>query len=101
MWLSLSSDEYRKMSSKSWWCGYTVMTRVGCDVSLLADMAHACAAVETESCGGKSYGDDVVFLVNDWMVGLVPLIMTSHYRRYNCYANARTIFDIHNMGYCG
>ena len=57
--------------------------------------------METESCGGKAYGDDVVFLANDWMVGLVPLIMTSHYRRYNCYANARTIFDIHNMGYCG
>jgi hypothetical protein len=40
-------------------------------------------------------------VVNDWMVGLVPLIMTSHYRRHGCYENARTVFDIHNMGYCG
>jgi hypothetical protein len=30
-------------------------------------------------------------------VGLVPLILTSHYRRHGCYANARTVFDIHNM----
>lgn len=52
-------------------------------------------------CQGSVFGDDVVFLVNDWMVGLVPLIMTSHYRRYGCYEKARTIFDIHNMGYCG
>jgi len=50
---------------------------------------------------GSVYGDEVVFLLNDWMVGLVPLIMASHYRRYGCYKNARTVFDIHNMGYCG
>ena len=31
----------------------------------------------------------------------MPLIMTSHYRRYGCYDKARVIFDIHNMGYCG
>lgn len=47
------------------------------------------------------FGDDVVFICNDWMVGLVPLIMTSHYRRFGCYQNARTVFDIHNMGYWG
>jgi len=52
-------------------------------------------------CNGSTYGDNCIFLVNDWMVGLVPLIMTSHYRRFGCYENARTIFDIHNMGYCG
>jgi hypothetical protein len=52
-------------------------------------------------CGGSPYGDDVVFLVNDWMVGLIPLIMTSHYRRYKCYEKARVLFNIHNMGYCG
>ena len=30
-----------------------------------------------KSNGGNAYGDDVIFLANDWMVGLVPLIMTS------------------------
>jgi len=59
---------------------------------------EACFSVD---CNGSMYGDDCIFLVNDWMVGLVPLIMTSHYRRYGCFENARTIFDIHNMGYCG
>jgi len=33
--------------------------------------------------------------------GLVPLIMTSHYRRYNCFRNARSLFVVHNMGYHG
>ena len=62
----------------------------------------ACEAPFQVDCdNGAPYGDDVVFLANDWMVGMVPLIITSHYRRYGCYKNARTIFDIHNMGYCG
>jgi glycogen synthase len=47
------------------------------------------------------FGEDVVFLANDWQTGLVPLIMTSHYRRYRCFGNARVIFVVHNMGYHG
>jgi len=52
-------------------------------------------------CGGVPYGEDVVFLANDWQAGFVPLILTSHYRRYKVYAKARCVFDIHNMGYQG
>jgi hypothetical protein len=29
----------------------------------------------------------------------VPLILTSHYRRYKVFPKARCVFDIHNMGY--
>mmetsp|Transcript_28839 Transcript_28839/g.65344 ORF Transcript_28839/g.65344 Transcript_28839/m.65344 type:complete len:655 (-) Transcript_28839:258-2222(-) len=52
-------------------------------------------------CGGIPYGEDVVFLANDWQAGFVPLILTSHYRRYKVYSKARCVFDIHNMGYQG
>jgi len=52
-------------------------------------------------CGGVPYGEDVVFLANDWQAGFVPLILTSHYRRYKVYSKARCVFDIHNMGYQG
>lgn len=52
-------------------------------------------------CGGVPYGEDIVFLANDWQAGFVPLILTSHYRRYKVYSKARCIFDIHNMGYQG
>jgi len=47
------------------------------------------------------FGEDVVFVANDWQTGLVPLILTSHYRRYRCFGNARCIFVVHNMGYHG
>ena len=52
-------------------------------------------------CGGVPYGEDIVFVANDWQAGFVPLILTSHYRRYKVYGKARCIFDIHNMGYQG
>jgi len=47
------------------------------------------------------FGDDVVFIANDWQTGLVPLIMTSHYKRHGCFTNARSLFVVHNMGYHG
>mmetsp|Transcript_66966 Transcript_66966/g.160397 ORF Transcript_66966/g.160397 Transcript_66966/m.160397 type:complete len:1446 (+) Transcript_66966:129-4466(+) len=51
--------------------------------------------------GGSTYGQDVVFIANDWQAGLVPTYMTYKYRRNNTYRNARCIFVIHNIGYQG
>ena len=45
--------------------------------ALLSWAAMEAPFVELASNGGNAYGDDVIFLANDWMVGLVPLIMTS------------------------
>ncbi|MGB1603254.1 MAG: glycogen/starch synthase [Promethearchaeia archaeon] len=47
------------------------------------------------------FGERVVFIANDWQTGLLPLILTSHYRRWRCYAPARCLFVVHNMGYHG
>lgn len=52
-------------------------------------------------CGGVPFGEDIVVLANDWQAGFVPLILSSHYRRYQVYSKARCIFDIHNLGYQG
>ena len=47
------------------------------------------------------FGERVVFIANDWQTGLLPLILTSHYRRWRCYGPARCLFVVHNMGYHG
>jgi len=47
------------------------------------------------------FGERVVFVANDWQTGLVPLILTSHYRRWRVFGPARCLFVIHNMGYHG
>eukprot|EP00802_Teleaulax_amphioxeia_P007215 Tamp_07221.p1 GENE.Tamp_07221~~Tamp_07221.p1 ORF type:complete len:746 (+),score=180.62 Tamp_07221:72-2309(+) len=61
------------------------------------------AAIEAPLCvpAAVPFGDDVIFLANDWQTGLVPLILTSHYRRHRALSNARCIFTVHNMGYQG
>jgi len=50
---------------------------------------------------GSTYGQDVLFLANDWQAGLVPAYLLYKYRRNGTYANARSIFVIHNIGYQG
>ena len=63
-------------------------------------MSHAaCEAPLKINFEGKgTYGDEVVFVANDWHAGLVPLVVASKYRQYwNTYHNARTITVIHNI----
>jgi len=50
---------------------------------------------------GSIYGQNVLFVANDWQAGLVPVYMLYKYRRNNTYRGARCIFIIHNMGYQG
>jgi len=61
------------------------------------------ASIEASLCQPTiaPFGEDVVFIANDWQTGLVPLILASNYRRFRMFGPARSIFVIHNMGYHG
>jgi starch synthase len=50
---------------------------------------------------GSTYGDNVLFLANDWQAGLVPVCMNHKYRKNNVYTKARCIYAVHNLGYQG
>jgi len=50
---------------------------------------------------GSTYGEDVLFIANDWQAGLIPAYLLYKYRRNGTYTNARSIFVIHNIGYQG
>lgn len=50
---------------------------------------------------GSTYGQDVLFVANDWQAALVPVYMLYKYKRNNTYRNARCMYVIHNMGYQG
>ena len=58
------------------------------------------APLQVELPGGR-YGEEVVFVANDWHAGLLPVYVAAHYRRYGTYASARTVFAIHNLRYQG
>ncbi|KAL2921681.1 Granule-bound starch synthase 1 chloroplastic/amyloplastic [Bienertia sinuspersici] len=47
------------------------------------------------------YGEDVVFIANDWHTALLPAYLKSEYRPRGIYRNAKVAFCIHNMVYQG
>eukprot|EP00882_Tetradesmus_deserticola_P018042 GHRQ01019359.1.p1 GENE.GHRQ01019359.1~~GHRQ01019359.1.p1 ORF type:complete len:366 (+),score=150.20 GHRQ01019359.1:917-2014(+) len=47
------------------------------------------------------YGQDVLFVANDWHAGLLPLLLTARFRPYGVYANARCCLAIHNLAHQG
>ncbi|XP_021276394.1 granule-bound starch synthase 1, chloroplastic/amyloplastic [Herrania umbratica] len=47
------------------------------------------------------YGEDVVFIANDWHTALVPCYLKSMYQSRGIYMNAKVAFCIHNIAYQG
>jgi starch synthase len=43
------------------------------------------------------YGEDCVFIANDWHAALVPVYLAAKYRAHGVYKNARAIMAIHNL----
>lgn len=50
---------------------------------------------------GSTYGQNVLFIANDWQTGLLPVYHLYKYRRNRTYLNSRCVFVIHNIGYQG
>jgi len=50
---------------------------------------------------GSTYGQDVLFICNDWQTGLLPVYMLYKYKFNKTYENARSLVVIHNIGYQG
>lgn len=51
--------------------------------------------------GGSLYGEQCVFICNDWMAGLVPIYLAAKYRPHGVYTNARSVLAIHNLRHQG
>ncbi|KAK7349375.1 hypothetical protein VNO77_06698 [Canavalia gladiata] len=47
------------------------------------------------------YGEDVIFIANDWHTALLPCYLKSMYQSVGIYKNARVVFCIHNIAYQG
>ena len=50
---------------------------------------------------GYPYGEDCLFVANDWHAALVPAFVAAKYRRNGVYKNARSVLAIHNMSHQG
>ncbi|XP_050264143.1 uncharacterized protein LOC126708394 [Quercus robur] len=47
------------------------------------------------------YGEDVVFIANDWHTALLPCYLKTMYKSRGLYKNAKVAFCIHNIAYQG
>lgn len=47
------------------------------------------------------YGEDVVFIANDWHTALLPCYLKSYYKPKGVYMTAKVAFCIHNIAYQG
>ncbi|KAJ8446267.1 hypothetical protein Cgig2_016038 [Carnegiea gigantea] len=47
------------------------------------------------------YGEDIVFIANDWHTALLPCYLKSMYKPSGLYTNAKVAFCIHNIVYQG
>ncbi|GLC42205.1 hypothetical protein PLESTB_000642100 [Pleodorina starrii] len=56
---------------------------------------------QEESIPRSKYGEDVVFVANDWHASLVPVYLAAKYRPHGVYRNARCIMAIHNLRHQG
>jgi len=50
---------------------------------------------------GRPYGQDCVFIANDWHASLVPVYLAAKYRPAGVYADARSVLAIHNLRHQG
>eukprot|EP00899_Mesostigma_viride_P003260 jgi/Mesvir1/12935/Mv05952-RA.4 len=66
----------------------------------LLSMAACEAALQLPLVGGR-YGEDVLFIANDWHASLVPVYVSAKYRPHNVFKNARTVLAIHNLSHQG
>eukprot|EP00850_Spirogloea_muscicola_P007942 SM000041S15501 [mRNA] locus=s41:446932:451623:- [translate_table: standard] len=47
------------------------------------------------------YGEDVIFIANDWHTSLLPCYLKSNYKSRGVYQNAKVAFCTHNVAYQG
>lgn len=47
------------------------------------------------------YGQDIMFVANDWHAALLPLFLTARFRPYDVYKSARCCLAIHNLAHQG
>ncbi|EFJ41340.1 hypothetical protein VOLCADRAFT_98674 [Volvox carteri f. nagariensis] len=55
----------------------------------------------TDAVPSSKYGQDVMFIANDWHASLVPVYLAAKYRPHGVYGNARCILAIHNLRHQG
>ncbi|XP_039842531.1 starch synthase 1, chloroplastic/amyloplastic-like isoform X1 [Panicum virgatum] len=68
---------------------YTLLCYAACEAPLVLEL------------GGYIYGQNCMFVVNDWHASLVPVLLAAKYRPFGVYKDSRSILVIHNLAHQG
>ncbi|VAI82794.1 unnamed protein product [Triticum turgidum subsp. durum] len=68
---------------------YTLLCYAACEAPLILEL------------GGYIYGQNCMFVVNDWHASLVPVLLAAKYRPYGVYRDSRSTLVIHNLAHQG
>ncbi|KAL5225683.1 hypothetical protein ABZP36_012322 [Zizania latifolia] len=68
---------------------YTLLCYAACEAPLILEL------------GGYTYGQNCMFVVNDWHASLVPVLLAAKYRPYGVYRDSRSVLVIHNLAHQG
>jgi starch synthase len=50
---------------------------------------------------GSLYGEDCIFIANDWHAAMTPIYLAAKYRKNGVYKDARSVLAIHNLRHQG
>ncbi|KIY97962.1 starch synthase [Monoraphidium neglectum] len=67
----------------------------------LLSLAALEAPLRIAASGGRSLGDDVTFIANDWHAALLPVFLRSRYQEGGAYRGATCALAIHNLAHQG
>ncbi|KAG1679851.1 hypothetical protein FOA52_012765 [Chlamydomonas sp. UWO 241] len=74
---------------------FSLLSLAGLEAPLLLELQKGQGADKT------TYGEDCLFMANDWHTALVPVYLAAKYRPHGVYAKARSILAIHNLCHQG
>ncbi|GAX73007.1 hypothetical protein CEUSTIGMA_g459.t1 [Chlamydomonas eustigma] len=82
------ADEYGPYQDNQF--RFSLLAQAGLEAPLLVD------------CEGKGvYGQDIVFVANDWHTSLLPVYLAANFRPFGVYQKARSLLAIHNLCHQG
>ena len=76
---------------------FTLLSHAACEVPLLLKLAMLTGPDAGVEAATSTYGENVVFLSNDWHAGLVAPLVAAKYRSHGVYKPARVVHCIHNL----
>ncbi|CAG9463241.1 unnamed protein product [Pedinophyceae sp. YPF-701] len=77
---------------------FAILSMAALEAPLVLDLPESGPGGDSRT---SRYGQNCVFVANDWHAGLIPVYIHSRFRPYGVYENARTVFAIHNLAYQG